>query len=133
MIFSNANETAYAASYNYSNDTKPPKTLTVNQVSNKTTYITGKTEAKANVEVKLGSKLLGKVTADSKGNSKVKIGVQKKGTKLTVIAKDKAGNARKVTVMVYGAPKLLNVLKTVEKDGIKFDVTFSSKDFIPNK
>ena len=97
MIFSNANETAYAASYNYSNDTKPPKTLTVNQVSNKTTYVTGKTEAKATVEVKLGSKLLGKATADSKGNYKVKIKVQKAGAKLTVVARDKAKNAKTVT------------------------------------
>ena len=57
---------------------------------------------------------------------------QKAGTKLTVIAKDKAGNGKKVTVTVYEAPKPLNVSKTVEKDGIKFDVTFSSKDFKPN-
>ena len=84
------------------------------------------------MEVKLGSKLLGKATADSKGNYKVKIKAQKKGTKLTVIAKDKAGNAKKVTVTVYESPKLLNVSKTIEKDGIKFDATFSSKEFKPN-
>ena len=53
------------------------------------------------------------------------------GTKLTVIAKDKAGNARKVTVTIYEAPKPLNASKTVEKDGIKFDATFSSNDFQP--
>ena len=82
--------------------------------------------------MKFGSKLLGKATADSAGNYKVKIQPQKKGTKLTVIAKDQAGNEKKVTVTVYEAPKPLNVSKTVEKDGIKFDVTFSSKDFKPN-
>ena len=112
-------------------DTKPPKTLTVNKVSNKTTSVSGKTEAKVSVEVKFGGELLGKATADSKGNFKVTIKAQKKGTRLTVIATDKAGNAKKITVTVYGAPNPLNVSKTVEKDGIKFDVTFSSKDFKP--
>ena len=71
MIFINANETVYAASSNYSKDTKPP-TLSVYKVSNKTTTVGGRTEAKATVEVKIGSRLLGKTTADSKGkyNSK---------------------------------------------------------------
>ena len=77
-----------------------PTTLTVNKVTSKTTTVTGKTEAKANIEVKLGSKLLGKATADSKGNYKVKIKAQKKGTKLTVIARDKAKNAKTVTTTV---------------------------------
>ena len=81
-------------------DKTAPKTLTVNKVTNKTTSVTGKTEAKASVEVKLGSKSLGKATADSKGNYKVKIKVQKKGTKLTVIARDKAKNAKTVTTTV---------------------------------
>ena len=113
-------------------DKTAPKTLTVNKVTNITTSVTGKTETKASIEVKLGSNLLGKATADSKGNYQVKIKAQKEGNKLTVIAKDKAGNAKKVTVTVYETPKPLNVSKTVEKDGIKFDVTFSTKDFKPN-
>ncbi|MFJ8264771.1 Ig-like domain-containing protein [Peribacillus asahii] len=81
-------------------DTTPPKTLTVNKVTSKTTTVTGKTEAKAIVQVKLGSKVLGKATADSKGNFKVKIKAQKKGKKLTIIASDKAGNSKKVSVTV---------------------------------
>ena len=48
------------------------KTLTVNKVTSKTTIITGKTEAKASVEVKFGSKSLGKAIADNEGNFKMK-------------------------------------------------------------
>ena len=59
--------------------------------------------------MKLGSKLLGKATADSKGNYKVKIKAQKAGTKLTVIARDKAKNAKTLTVTIEDktAPKHL--------------------------
>ena len=113
-------------------DKTAPRRLIVGKVTEKTNAVVGGTESKAIVEVKFGSKLLGKALADSAGNYKVKIKPQKKGTKLTVIAKDIAGNEKKVTVTVYEAPKLLNVSKTVEKDGIRFDVTFSSNDFKPN-
>ena len=97
-------------------DTKPP-TLSVYKVSDKTTAVGGKTEAKASVEVKLGSKLLGKATADSKGKYKVKIKVQKAGTKLTVIARDKAKNARTLTVTIVDktAPRTLIVGKVTKK------------------
>ena len=84
----------------YSISVKKLIALTVNKVTSKTTTVTGKTEAKASVEVKLGSKSLGKATADSKGNYKVKIKAQKKGTKLTIIARDKAKNAKTVTTTV---------------------------------
>ena len=124
-------------------DTKPPKTLTVKRITTETIYVKGKTEGKATVEVRVGKILLGKATAINKGDFKVKIKAQKKGTKLIVIAKDKARNAKKATVTVYGVPKAepkpepkpelkpLNVSKTVEKDGIRFDVTFSTDDFKP--
>ena len=91
MLF--ANGTAHAK------DTKPP-TLSVYKVSNKTTTAGGRTEAKATVEVKIGSRLLGKTTADSKGKYNVRIKAQKAGTKLTVIARDKAKNARTLTVTI---------------------------------
>ena len=119
-------------------DTKPPKTLTVKRVTTETIYVKGKTEGKATVEVRVGKILLGRATAINKGDFKVKIKAQKKGTKLTVIAKDKAKNAKKAIVTVYGVPKAepkpepepqpelkpLTISKTVEKDGIQFDVTF---------
>ena len=116
MIFINANEIGYAASYNYSKDTKPA-TLIVNKISDKTTTITGKTEAKATVEVKLGSKLLGKATTDSRGNYKVKIKAQKAGTKLTVIARDQAKNAKTLAITVEDktAPTTLTINKVTNK------------------
>ena len=131
-------------------DTKPPKTLTVKRVTTETIYVKGKTEGKATVEVRVGKILLGRATAINKGDFKVKIKAQKKGTKLTVIAKDKAKNAKKAIVTVYGVPKAepkpepkpepepqpelkpLTISKTVEKDGIQFDVTFFTNDFKPN-
>ncbi|WP_409290632.1 Ig-like domain-containing protein [Peribacillus sp. SCS-37] len=81
-------------------DKTPPKILTVNKVTTKSTSVTGKTEANASVEVKVGTKSLGKAAADSKGNYKIKMKSQKKNVKLTVIAKDKAGNSRSVTTTV---------------------------------
>ncbi|WP_051348564.1 Ig-like domain-containing protein [Peribacillus kribbensis] len=81
-------------------DKTPPRILTVNKVTTKSTSVTGKTEANASVEVKVGTKSLGKAAADSKGNYIVKMKSQKKNVKLTVIAKDKAGNSRTVTTTV---------------------------------
>ncbi|WP_409290609.1 Ig-like domain-containing protein [Peribacillus sp. SCS-37] len=84
----------------YVKDKTPPKTLTVGSVTSKSTSVTGKTDSKASVEVKLGSKSLGKAAADSKGSYKVKIKAQKKKSKLSIISKDKAGNANTVTITV---------------------------------
>lgn len=81
-------------------DKTAPATLTVKTVTTKTTYVTGKTEAKAKVQVKHGNTPLGTATADSKGNYKVKIAKQKKGKKLTVIARDSAKNAKTVYTTV---------------------------------
>ncbi|MHC0037516.1 Ig-like domain-containing protein [Pseudoneobacillus sp. C159] len=92
---------------NQSKDTKtivldktPPKSLVVSTITSSTKTITGKTEAKALVEVKVGTKVFGKTTADSKGNFKITIKNQKKGTKLTVVATDKAKNKKTVTLTV---------------------------------
>ncbi|MHC0037549.1 Ig-like domain-containing protein [Pseudoneobacillus sp. C159] len=81
-------------------DKTPPKTLVVNTITTKSKTVTGKTEPGATVEVKLGAKLLGKTTADSKGSFKVTIKAQKKGAKLTINAIDKAKNKKTVTVVV---------------------------------
>lgn len=81
-------------------DKTPPKTLKVNKITSKTKSITGKTEASAFVEVKKGKKLLGKAKANKKGLYKINIKPQKKGTKLTIIAKDKAKNSKTINVKV---------------------------------
>ena len=83
-------------------DFTAPKIPTVKKVTEKTTAISGETEANATVLVYIGEKLVGKTVANSKGNFKVKIKAQKKGTILTIFAQDKAGNkskARTVTVI----------------------------------
>ncbi|MDM5314941.1 Ig-like domain-containing protein [Fictibacillus sp. b24] len=76
--------------------------LTVNTVNTTTKMVTGKTKAAAVVTIKAGTKVIGTGTADSKGNYKATIKVQKKGTTLQVSVKDKAGNvsaARAVKVV----------------------------------
>ncbi|MEH7076021.1 Ig-like domain-containing protein [Neobacillus drentensis] len=73
-------------------DVIAPIKPTVNKVDDNDRKVTGKAEANSRVTVKVGSKSLGSANADSKGNYSVKIKAQKKGTTLTVTAKDKAGN-----------------------------------------
>ncbi|MBM7690730.1 cell wall-associated protease [Peribacillus deserti] len=77
-----------------------PKTITVvkiapnkpavNSVSTFTTLITGKTEAKAEVHIKMGYKTY-KTKADAKGNFKLRIAKQKKGTKISILARNASG------------------------------------------
>ncbi|MFJ7849104.1 Ig-like domain-containing protein [Peribacillus sp. NPDC097224] len=81
-------------------DVTAPKTLTVSAVTSSSKSVSGKTEAKATVQVKVGSKVLGKATADKNGKYKVTMKKQKKKTKLSVVATDKAGNAKTVKVTV---------------------------------
>lgn len=82
-------------------DKIPPKKPTVSTVKASSTKISGKTEKEAVVYVYRGKTLLGKATANSKGAYSIKINKQKKGTKLKVYAKDKAGNkSTTVTITV---------------------------------
>lgn len=73
-------------------DKTAPSTPSVNKVTSKTTTVTGKAEKNTTVYVYNGSKKLGAGKADSKGNYKVKIKAQKKGSTLKVHAIDAAGN-----------------------------------------
>ncbi|PFR92285.1 Ig-like domain-containing protein, partial [Priestia megaterium] len=59
--------------------------------------ISGKTEANAVITIKSGTKLIASGKADSKGQFKVTISKQKAGVKLTVTAKDAAGNTSSAT------------------------------------
>lgn len=76
-------------------DKTAPGAPSVNSVSDKSTSVTGKTEAGAKVTIKAGKKTLGTATANSKGSYTVKISKQKASTTLSVTAKDKAGNTSK--------------------------------------
>jgi hypothetical protein len=73
-------------------DKTPPKTPSVNTITSKTTYVTGKGEYGSTVYVYYGSHYLGKATVQRNGTFKVKIAHQKKGRTLKIYAKDKAGN-----------------------------------------
>lgn len=73
-------------------DVVPPNKPTINKVDSNDKAVTGKAEASSTVTVKAGSKTLGSAKASSKGIYSIKIKAQKKGTVLTVTAKDKAGN-----------------------------------------
>ena len=60
--------------------------LSVNTVSDKSTKVTGKTEAKASVNVYLNNKLYKTVTADKNGKFSASIKKQKAGAKVKVVA-----------------------------------------------
>ncbi|MED1470655.1 Ig-like domain-containing protein [Bacillus salipaludis] len=81
-------------------DKTPPVAPKVNSITNKSTSVSGKTEAYAKVYVKIAKKTYsGK--ADRYGKYKVGISVQNTGVTISVKVKDRAGNigaARKVTV-----------------------------------
>lgn len=80
-------------------DKHAPKTPVVNKVTVKSTAVTGTTEKDTTVSVYNGKTLLGKAVADSKGNFVVKIKAQKANTNIIIVAKDKAGNQNKSTVI----------------------------------
>lgn len=64
--------------------------------------VKGKAEANSYITIKNGSKVLGTGKTSSKGNYSVKIKAQKKGTVLSITAKDKANNVssrRVITVL----------------------------------
>lgn len=73
-------------------DKTPPANATVNQVSNKDTRVTGRTEAYAKVYVKSGTTVLGSIKSSSTGYFSIPISVQRAGTKLIVQSEDAAGN-----------------------------------------
>ncbi|WP_226701020.1 Ig-like domain-containing protein [Priestia aryabhattai] len=73
-------------------DKTKPQTPKVNAVTNEDTKVTGMVEGKNSVYVKLGSTIIGRATANSKGQFTATIPKQKAKTKLSVLSKDEAGN-----------------------------------------
>ncbi|MEO2223839.1 Ig-like domain-containing protein [Priestia megaterium] len=73
-------------------DKTKPQTPKVNAVTNEDTKVTGMVEAKNSVYVKLGSTIIGRATANSKGQFTATIPKQKAKTKLSILSKDEAGN-----------------------------------------
>ena len=71
----------------------PPAIEVVNKVTHHSSRVIGTAEAASKITVKVGTKSIGTVTADAKGNYAVTIAKQKIGTKLSVTATDAAGNS----------------------------------------
>ena len=99
-------------------DKTPPRTPSVNSVSNKDKTVRGTAEAGSKITIKAGSKVLSTGTTDKNGKFAISLKTaQKAGTILYVTATDKAGNvspARKVTVLDKippGAPKVNKVTR----------------------
>nr|WP_242486820.1 Ig-like domain-containing protein [Peribacillus sp. TH16] len=76
-------------------DKTAPSVPTVNKITSKTVTVTGKGEKGASIYIYNGSKKIGQGIVDSRGNFKVKIKAQKKGSTLKVYAQDKSGNKSK--------------------------------------
>ncbi|WP_082630157.1 Ig-like domain-containing protein [Peribacillus muralis] len=76
-------------------DKTAPPVPTVNKITSKTVTVSGKTEKGASIYMYNGSKKIGQGVVDSRGNYKVKIKAQKKGSTVAVYAQDKSGNKSK--------------------------------------
>lgn len=102
--------------FNITFDTTAP-TLKVAAVSDKSTSVTGTTEAGASVTVTAGGKSLGNATADENGAFSINIKKQKANVKLIVTATDKSENSESVTITVADktAPAIPKVNKVTAK------------------
>ncbi|MGJ0278950.1 Ig-like domain-containing protein, partial [Streptococcus pyogenes] len=72
-----------------------PKTPTISKISTKSKVVSGKGEKNSTVYIYRGSSRIGQATVDTKGNYKLNIKAQKKGTKLTIYSVDKVKNKSK--------------------------------------
>ncbi|WP_082347238.1 Ig-like domain-containing protein [Bacillus sp. FJAT-18017] len=95
-----------------------PNMPTMNTVTNKTTLISGKTEANAKVTLYISGKSYKTVTADKYGAFKIPFTAQNAGTVLTLTAKDAAGkvSAPKSTKALKVAPNRPSVSTVDNKD-----------------
>lgn len=80
-------------------DKTAPKAPKVNTISDKTTKVTGKTEAYATVKIYASGKYLASVKADKSGNYSITIKKYKAGTSIILKVTDKAGNTSKITTI----------------------------------
>ena len=110
--------------------------LSVNTVSDKSTKVTGKTEAKASVNVYLNNKLYKTVTADKNGKFSASIKKQKAGAKVKVVAtRNKVSNTVTKTVADKTPPSLTVPAVTSNTTVIKgkTEARTSVKLYIGNK
>src|SRR5699024_10484310 len=74
-------------------DGTPPATPTVNEVTDKSTTVTGMAEAEATVSLKAEGKQIGSAVSGADGNFSMAISKQKGDTILTITATDEYGNS----------------------------------------
>ncbi|WP_226643053.1 Ig-like domain-containing protein, partial [Mesobacillus subterraneus] len=90
-------------------DVTPPSSPEVNEVTDQSTYVTGRAEPMAKIEVTTGSRILGTATVDIDGDFSALIVKQSAGTVLKVTVTDLAGNissAEEVNVIDVTAPSI---------------------------
>ncbi|SDY79784.1 cell wall-associated protease [Evansella caseinilytica] len=78
-------------------DKIPPNAPKVNNIGDNSTTLKGEAEAGATITVKKNGKVIATGKADKNGKFSITISKQKAGTKLTITAKDAAGNVSKET------------------------------------
>ncbi|MFD0051255.1 Ig-like domain-containing protein [Actinomycetes bacterium NPDC127524] len=113
-------------------DKTAPIIQTINEFTNKSNNVTGKTEANSIVTVIIGSKKY-TAAADKNGNYTVKISIQKAGTKLAISVKDAAGNVGKtkiVTVIDKIAPTAPKISTIVTSSSTKIKGTAEAYSII---
>lgn len=81
-------------------DRTAPAKPVVNEVTDKTTVVTGRAEPGSTVDVKIGSRLIGNSTTKTDGKFAVAIPVQKSGTQLVVTATDPSKNASENAIVM---------------------------------
>ncbi|MDL0437633.1 Ig-like domain-containing protein [Niallia sp. SS-2023] len=114
--------TSKAATITVGDSTPPAAPSVTGTISDKSTKIEGKAEANASIEIKDGKKAVASGKANSKGAYAITIKKQKAGTKLSITAKDKAGNvskAKTITVADKTAPGAPSVSGTVGDNSTK--------------
>lgn len=76
-------------------DETPPAKPTASKITSKTVKVTGKSEKGATITIYKENKQIGKRAVDKKGKYTVTFKKQKKGSKVKIVAQDKAGNKSK--------------------------------------
>lgn len=99
VVQDTANNTSKAVEIIVQDKTAPAAPV-VNPLTDQEETITGSSEPNAFITAKIDSKVIGSATSDAKGNFSIKIGKQLGGVKISVTARDKAGNSSTTSEIV---------------------------------
>nr|WP_242485435.1 Ig-like domain-containing protein [Peribacillus sp. TH27] len=114
-------------------DVIPPVAPNVNEVTNKSSSVTGKAEAGSTVTVKTANTLLGTAVVNEDGTFSVSIDSQPVGTSLEVTAMDKSENVSEVTKVTVKESNIVefvddNLEKAVRKEINKLNGNITKED-----